>query len=277
MNVLAGLLWLSASLSGAASLERVEVASVVISAVEQIEVPARERGPLTAVAVEEGDLVAQDEVLATIDEGDAQLAGRRVRISLETARAEAENTTRVRLARKALELAQSELARGHRSRALFENAITEEEIQMRQLAADKAARAVQLAENELRIAERNLVRCRIQAPVAGIVTQVRHRGGEWVEPGQSVVRIVRLDALRAEGFLAARDARHVAAGNPVTLTVELPEGGTRAYAGTLKFLSPEINPVDGRVRVWAWIANPGMELRPGMRASMTVQPSPQVP
>lgn len=265
----------------------VEISSVVISAFQQVEVPARERGPLVAVDVEEGDLVEASQRLATLDESDAVLAAKRARIQFEAAQTEAENTIRIRLAQKSFELAKSELARGQKARAKFENAISDEEIQERQLAVDKAELEVaqaeheqrrardgaRLAETELLIAERNLSRCRIEAPFAGVVEQVRQRSGEWLEPGQAVFRIVRLDSLRAEGFLTLKEAQMLAPGQKVILGVELPQVGRRQFEGVLKFISPEVNPVDGRVRVWALIANPERALRPGMRASLAIVPA----
>jgi multidrug efflux pump subunit AcrA (membrane-fusion protein) len=40
--------------------------------------------------------------------------------------------------------------------------------------------------------------------------------------------------------------------------------------GEIVFVSPEINPVSGQVRVWAEVDNLQGYLKPGMRATMTV-------
>jgi multidrug efflux pump subunit AcrA (membrane-fusion protein) len=40
------------------------------------------------------------------------------------------------------------------------------------------------------------------------------------------------------------------------------------------FVSPEVDPVNGQVRVLAEVDNPDGVLRPGLRATMTIGPRP---
>ena len=80
-----------------------------------------------------------------------------------------------------------------------------------------------------------------------------------------------LDRLRAEGFVPARELGENLAGRPVVLTVDLPGKPGAQFPGKLTFVSPEINAVNGQVRVWAEIENTGMELRPGNQAAMSIQ------
>ena len=71
----------------------------------------------------------------------------------------------------------------------------------------------------------------------------------------------------------ARDIAAQMTGAPVTLTVDL--GGKRQtqFSGKLVFVSPEVDPVNGQVRVWAQIENRDLQLRPGLRASMSIDSS----
>jgi len=264
--------------------EQAVLASVVISVIEQAEVPARELGPIISIQIEEGDTVEKGELLATIDDGDTKLASKRAELELEAARAEADNTVRVKLAEKALALARSELARGERTRELFEDAITDEDIERRRLKVDQAELEVrqtehemrqarihaQLSDNALQLAKRQVERCRIVAPLAGVVVQVNRRAGEWVQPGDAVLRIVRLDRLRAEGFLNASQLAQVKTGQAVSLRMVLGKGEEKTFPGVLKFISPEIIAADNRVRVWAEVQNKDLTLRPGMRASLMI-------
>ena len=49
---------------------------------------------------------------------------------------------------------------------------------------------------------RELVKRRkIFAELSGIVVEVNRHPGEWVEPSETVFRLLRMDRLRAEGFL----------------------------------------------------------------------------
>jgi len=265
------------------SAAEIEVPGVVISVIEQVDVPARQRGPLTSFAVEEGDSVDQGQLLAGIADDDARLALARAQLELDSAREEAHSSVKIQLARKALKLAESELARGQRSRERFRDSISDEEIEDRQLKVERAQLEIEQAEleqrlarnraqareNDLRMAERQLELHRVVAPLAGIIVQVNRRDGEWVEPGESVLKILRVNRLRAEGFVKASELLPQAAGQPVKLAVES-SSGSREFAGLLKFVSPEINAVDGRVRIWAEIENVDLSLRPGMRGSLWI-------
>ena len=58
-------------------------------------------------------------------------------------------------------------------------------------------------------------------------------------------------------------------GRSVKLSVEL-DGKRVEFPGKVVFVSPEIDPVNGQVRVWAEIDNKDGRLRPGLPAKMVV-------
>jgi macrolide-specific efflux system membrane fusion protein len=105
------------------------------------------------------------------------------------------------------------------------------------------------------------------------VVQIFRRKGEWVEPGDKVVRVLRIDRLRAEGFIAARDLQRDLHGAAATVTVALPGKGQVEVRGKIVFVSPEIDAVTQQVLVWAEVDNPAPQfvLRPGMKAAMAVE------
>ena len=107
--------------------------------------------------------------------------------------------------------------------------------------------------------------------MSGLVTEVKRHKGEWVEPGQSIVRILRLDRLRAEGLASAELLGCDLHGRPVALKVEQ-EGKPVEFTGKVVFVSPEIDPVNGQVRVWAEIDNKDGKLRPGQPVKMVISP-----
>ncbi|MBI3863245.1 MAG: HlyD family efflux transporter periplasmic adaptor subunit [Planctomycetia bacterium] len=125
-------------------------------------------------------------------------------------------------------------------------------------------------QNELAVVERDLERRKITAPLAGMVVQVLHRRGEWVQPGEKVLRILRLDRLRAEGFVQSKDLESDLMDAPVRVRVALPGKPEAEFAGRIVFVSPEIDAVNSQVRVFAEIDNPKFELRPGLRVEMTI-------
>ena len=124
---------------------------------------------------------------------------------------------------------------------------------------------------EVETAQLQLAQHQLLAPFAGTVVLIRGRIGEWVEVGDQVLRLVAVDRLRAEGFLAGAQASRALVGKPVTLRVASGEQ-TFDVTGTLRFVSPEQEPVSGQVRVWAEIPNTDGTLRPGQRGTLEIAP-----
>lgn len=126
-------------------------------------------------------------------------------------------------------------------------------------AKSNAVRAAQLAVN----------RHRLKSPISGEIAAIPRHRGEWVEPGEKVIRLVRLDRLRAEGFLPAAVARRELLGKPAKFILTL-DGNTREYAGTVTFVSSEIDPVNEQVHIWAEIDNPAPDfpLQPGLKGKL---------
>jgi macrolide-specific efflux system membrane fusion protein len=130
--------------------------------------------------------------------------------------------------------------------------------------------ATQLRQADVDLATDSVERRRVVAPLDGVVVQMNRREGEWVEASKPLFRILRLDRLRAEGFVQAMDAKEDLVGNAVVLSVTLPGGRAEQYPGEIVFVSPEISPVNGQMRVWAEVENPRLELRPGVRGTLRI-------
>jgi macrolide-specific efflux system membrane fusion protein len=273
--------------SNAATLE---VQSVVLRLLAEADVPAQEAGVLTAVPVREGQQVKRGEELAQIDDQVAQMAERAAKLKLDVARAKATNDVQIRFARKAAEVAEAELRRSTESIERFAKSVSQSQIDVERLTVEKtrleteqADHETQIAtlemkaqENELAAAQAQVARLRIVAPFDGIIVQVFVRLGEWVEPGQKALRIVNVNRLKAEGFLPADAASAVRPGAPVRLTVDLPGDSGAAFTGAVAFVSPEIDPITGQVRIWAEIDNRAGRLRSGQPVRMVIEPAESV-
>jgi macrolide-specific efflux system membrane fusion protein len=276
--------WLVA-LVGAARPEKLQVDSVLLASIEEVEVPAQEAGLLAKLIVAEGDLVKKEDLLAQIDDTDAKLDHERAGIELDNAKRNAENDVRVRVSRAASQVAEAELQRALDARKRYPKSVSETEVDRLKLGAEHAELqveqaefefetaqlALKLNENELRRATRQVERRKIVAPLAGRIVQVYRREGEWVEPGQSVVRVLRVDRLKAIGFLKARQTPDDITGRPVTLTLRGAGDEADVYRGKVTFVQPEVNPVNGQFDFWAEIENTDFALRPGLRATMIIE------
>jgi multidrug efflux pump subunit AcrA (membrane-fusion protein) len=264
----------------------VRIDGALLTLIEQTDVPARDSGVLTSIGVQEGQSVAVDQVVANVDDADARLLLVKAQAEASIAESAAKNDVDVRFARKAAEVAQAELRRSKESIERFERSISQTELDKITLEAERATLAVESAERELQaarltlalkqaevaVAQQVVERRIVRAPLKGLVVQIHRRRGEWVKPGEPVVRLMRIDRLRVEAFVAAGASPPAAGGRA---TFELPQvtGEPRRFPGKLEFVSPEVDPVNGQIRIWAEIENEGQMLRPGQRGTLRFAPA----
>lgn len=267
--------------------EGIQVDSVLIRLIDEVSVPARAIGSLVEVHVSEGIVVKQGQRLAQIDDTEAQLDHQRAEYELEIADLESKNDVEIRSAMKTWAYAQAHLERLRRADQAQPRSVSDSELQKAQLEFDQAQFQLERGKNELQKAQvrrnskanelaqaqRSVEVRKILAPISGVVVKVLHHPGEWVKPGEQIFRIVRTDRLRVEGFVRASDVAVDLRGKPVSVVPELGNTVAQTFSGKIVFVSPEIDPVNGQVRVWAEIENSTGHLRPGLRAKMTIKPN----
>jgi len=264
--------------------EELRVESVLLELIEQADVPARDPGVIEAISVKEGDVVKKGESLVQLDTVEMRLDVGRAELELSIAQQEAKNDVDVRFAEKSLEVVSAELQRALDSVEDYPKSVSATELDRLRLTVERtrleieqakhvlvvAELTAQLAKNSLETASSKLDRQTVRAPIDGVVVQVYRRNGEWVEPGQQVVRILRMDRLRVECFVNNSDMDVFPVGSRVKLLVELGGGSAKEFAGKLVYVSPEVDPVNKQVRVWAEVDNPNMQLKPGMSGVMLI-------
>lgn len=266
------------------SAKELQINSVVVTLIDQVDVPAREAGMLTSLVVREGGTVEEGGTVGQIDDRDVRLLQLRAETEVAQARELFENDIKVRFARKSSEVAKAELQRALDSNERFPKSVSKTEVDRLKLIADRTELEIEQALQELKQAELSLAlkqsdldrmkllveRRKITAPFTGMVVQWKRRRGEWVEPGTPVVRLIRLNRLRAEGFAPAAPLPLAAVGRATTLTIQPAGSPAQTFSGELVFVSPEIDPVNGQVRFWAEIDNPQLKLLPGQSGVLTI-------
>jgi multidrug efflux pump subunit AcrA (membrane-fusion protein) len=275
--------FLSAPLTARAD-NAIHVDSVVVTLIEQAEVSAREAGAIANIEVHEGQLVEEGAPLARLEDSEAILARNKAVLDLDIAKKQAASDVKIRYAKKALEVAAAEERRAQESIEKFSRSVSQSELDQLRLAKEKAALEVEqadedkdinqlttkLKENAVETANNDIERRHVAAPMTGVIVQIKHHRGEWVQAGDPIVRILRTDHLRAEAFLNSHDVTGDLVGRPVTLLVDLPGAPKSQFPGKVTFVSPEVNPVNGQFRVWAEIENPQQKLRAGVQGSMVI-------
>ena len=156
---------------------------------------------------------------------------------------------------------ENEAATGHalsieRSKIEVEQAIADQRVQQLQ---------AQLQQHQTQLAALTTLQHKIVSPISGVVVQRFRNKGDWVTAGDPVVRVIRLNRLRAEGFVPSETIDQLRQNRIVQLTIEMGADKTVQREGEIVFISPEIDPVNNEVRFWVEFDNPELDVLPGMR------------
>jgi multidrug resistance efflux pump len=118
-------------------------------------------------------------------------------------------------------------------------------------------------------------RRKVCAPFDGVVEKITPHIGEWVKPGDTVVRLIRMDHLKVEGYLKVADYNPGEVMNrPVTVKVVLAKGKEVSLPGQVIYVDPEVKSLreyQVRAVVENHQENGQWLLRPGLPAKMEIQ------
>ncbi len=262
--------------------QEIVVESVFISTIHSANVPARDLGLIEGLLVKEGKIVKKGEPLVQLDKKEAILLRDLSAQELTIANLEKSNNLRVEYALKAVKVAEAELKRSIEANQKFPESVSQTVIDRLKLLSEKAVLDVRQARHEqqvvgmnaalkdqqVKIAEYKLKRLTIVAPLAGTVVELKRKAGEWVQPGDVLVRIIDTDHLRAEAVLPAKYRRVALKERKVQ--IQLP--GQPIVEGRISFIRPEIDPIDGSFRIWAELNNSKSVLSPGDSVTMKILP-----
>ncbi|MEW4487265.1 efflux RND transporter periplasmic adaptor subunit [Thalassoglobus sp. JC818] len=268
----------------------VETDTVTISFIDDVELSCEEPGRLASVNVEVGATVEEGQRIARQEDSSARIDVARAESQLRMAVFASQNDLEYQLQLKARDIAQSELERAEESRKQYAKSVSQSEIDRLKFALDETELKIeqakfqqemkrleaQLREDELAIAQNNLARRELRSPVSGMVVEVNHQAGEWIQPGEPIARIVRVDRVRAEGLIPAATSK-VRRGQPVAVILTREDGSESMHPGVVTFVDPEINPISEQIRVQAEIENPNGTLQPGQHPRMIIDLTNSVP
>jgi multidrug efflux pump subunit AcrA (membrane-fusion protein) len=128
-------------------------------------------------------------------------------------------------------------------------------------------------------ADAAIKRREVRSTVEGVVQAIYPHIGEWVKPGDPVLRLMRMDRLRVDGFLNKNQYNPWdVSDQPVVVEAELAGGRKAQFKGKIVYVDPEVQR-DGGYKVRAEVDNRKENdqwlLRPGMPdTTMTIQLRP---
>ena len=106
----------------------------------------------------------------------------------------------------------------------------------------------------------------LRSPVSGFVVQKNVLQGQRIMAGEALYRIANLSTVWVEGEVFERDLAAVRLGQAVTAELDALEGRTRR--GRITYIYPTLDAETRTSRIRVELANPGMQLKPGMYATL---------
>lgn len=266
----------------------VQILDCFIYLLEDVQVPALEAGAIKELTVTEGAVVRKGEPLAVLDDREPLVRKLKAELERDAALTKASDDVEIRFAQASLAYSTAELNRLLSIERKAQNTVSGTELEKAKLARQRDELQIEKAKLDLKVAkmtadvhqaevdavELALARREIISPVDGEVVTVFHERQEWVNAGEPVVQVVRMDRLRVEGFVLSSEVNvgEIAGGN-VVVDVQLARGRKERFAGKVVFISPIVTS-GGKYRVRAEVENRREQsqwlLRPGMNAMMTI-------
>jgi len=257
--------------------------------IDDVRIPARQAGVLVELSVRQGSRVRAGGIVARIDDRMAQYEKLTAELKRDVTLARAENDIDVRYSQASYGVADAELAQSQDIDRRVPGSVSDSELRRLRLTRQRALLQIERSQLDLHAAkltadveqaavaaaEDRISRRRILVPFDGPVLEVFKHRAEWVNEGEPVVRLIRLNRLRVEGFLSARQF------NPdeidrrsVMIEIERARGQKVRLRGAVVFVSPMLQ-AGNKYRVTAEVDNRRVNdqwvLKPGMTATMTVE------
>jgi membrane fusion protein (multidrug efflux system) len=130
-------------------------------------------------------------------------------------------------------------------------------------AADLKSKAAQVEEEQSLIDKKT-----IRAPFAGRIGITTVQPGQYLNPGDKIATLQRLDPIYADFPIPEQQTPRVVLGQKIAVAADAYP--SRKFHGKVSAIDPKIDPSTRNVTVEATIPNPERRLYPGMYASVTV-------
>ena len=279
---------LPATLDAAAPASEARIERALVSLIDDVQVSAQQEGLLDQLHERRGKHISEGDLLAEIDKTMAEVQLLAATIQYEAAMAQANDDIDVRYAEAAANVADAELREKEEANRRVPGTVTVAELRRLELTRQRSVLQIDKSKMELNVAQmnakvhsaevevaqNNLEQRKILSPVNGIIAATYFQKGEWVNAGDVVARVVRMDTLQVEGFLNANEFNpHEIADRLVTVEIQLAGGQSLSVQGRIVFVSPLIQ-AGGKFRVSAEVENrrEGGQwiLNPGTGAAMTI-------
>jgi len=245
--------------------------------IEKSDVAALREGVIREMELRLGDPAIKGQPIGYLHDEIAELTVAKSKLM-------AENDAAVEKAKAARDVATTVVARNQRLNDRKPGMVSQEdvakaegELKVAEAQVKESQGQLDVNKAELQLAEQVLREHTILAPFDGIVIKRMKEPGESVRANEAVVQIGNLSRLCANAYIPLEYSFRVKVGQVVELQPRLAGGmgdqpiERKTFRGKIVFVDPQIQPIaETAVRIRAEFENPEMELRPGLKAAMTI-------
>lgn len=228
-------------------------ASGVFEATEVI-VSAKAQGEITSLMADEGDPVAQGDLLGEIDTQKLSLQKQQLEMNrTATDQQKLSVETQISALTRQIQNAEKEHTRFKKlfaEKAATEKQVTDIEYQISTLKAQLTALSEQVGNKNRSIASQSLGLtrqieqmdvlindARITAPLAGTVLQRYCENGEYATPGKPLFKIGDTQHIKLRAYITASQLTSLKLGQEVTVMADWGETDRKSYKGTVTWIS----------------------------------------
>ena len=263
------------------SKKEIRVDAAQLQLIVNVSVASKEAGVVEKLDATEGKPVQAGERLVLLDSETYKSEQRAAKSDLAIAQKESENDIDLRFAKTSTDVSQKVYQRSLNATRQFAKSVSKTELERLRLEYERAklsgeqaegAQELSLLSVDLKEAQYELATLRldgreIKSPANGVVAEVYRQPGEWVQPGDRIVRIIDTSKLRVLCRCPFADSSPA---NVLTDAIFTTESG-KDYPAKVTFASPEIDPEVQDFLVWAEVDNSSGELFPGMQGTVTLR------
>lgn len=291
-SVLIGVVTLGSTAAVAQDGQGIELQECLVRFAGEVKVPALETGRVAEVTVKQNDAIENGDPIARLDDRSLLIRRRSALLRLNSARSDDDDDVEIRYAEVALAEAQAELETSRSIQNDVRGAIPLSQLRKLRLAVERgelevaqarkrkkrAGVEVELREADLSVIDDSLRNLHADSPIGGVVLEVTRSKGEWIEKGETIATIGRMDRLHVHALVSSEKiSASKCRGLPVSVHWEDPStGDARALRGNVLSVDPQMLP-GGRFRLHAEIHNQNFgadssqwQLQPGANVRMKV-------
>jgi len=261
---------------------------VPVFAIDSLDIPSKQNGVLENLNVEVNQKVIAKQKIGNLDRTAAKLDESVAIVQSQFAATVANDDSDITFAKMIVE--ESKIALESYEQISARGSATDSEMRSKKLAVSQAELKVHNAVQSLEqaklkarlsqvavlTARQHLESLDFIAPFDGTITTVFRQKGEWVQTGQPVVRVIRMDELRVDCFVS-RAVVNVASllEQPALVSVASPNNEVDTLAGQVTRFEPQVT-ATGDIRVSVTVQNQLRNgqwiLLPGMVVELKIQP-----